>query len=49
MDSTAEWKINKLLVECDKCKVECTVKRYRKFDCSTAHDAGIYAIDIILG
>ena len=21
--------------------MECTVKKYRKFDCSTAHDAGI--------
>ena len=37
---TAQWKINKLLVKCDNCKVECTVKRYRKFDCSTAHDKG---------
>ena len=34
---TAEGKISKLLVKCDKCKVECTVKRYRKFDCSTGH------------
>ena len=34
---TAEGKINKLLVKCDKCKVECTVKRYRKFHCSTGH------------
>ena len=37
MDRTAECKINKLLVRCDKCKVECTVKEYGKFDCSTAH------------
>ena len=41
MDRTAEEKINKLLLKCEKCKVECTVKKYRKFDCSTAHDAGI--------
>ena len=34
---TAEWKINKLLMKCDKCEVECTVKGYRKFDCSTGH------------
>ena len=33
-----EWKINNLSVKCKKCKVECTVKRYRKFDCSTAHE-----------
>ena len=37
MDRTAEWKINKLLMKCDKCEVECTVKGYRKFDCSTGH------------
>ena len=40
MDRTAEERINKLLVKCDKCKVECSVKRYKKFDCSTAHDKG---------
>ena len=37
MDGTAEGKINKLLVKCDKCEVECTVKRYRKLDCLTGH------------
>ena len=40
MDRTAKEKINKLLVKCDRCKVECSVRRYRKFDCSTAHDTG---------
>ena len=37
------WKINKLLVVCEKCKIECTMKNYRskKMDCSTAHDKGI--------
>ena len=40
-DWTAKRKIDKLIVKCEKCKVECTVKRYRKFDCSTGHDAGI--------
>ena len=37
-DETAEWKINKLLVKCQKCKIECTVNGYRNFDCSTAHE-----------
>ena len=32
MDRTAEERINKLLVKCDKCKMECSVKRYKKFD-----------------
>ena len=34
-------KISKLLVKCKKCEMECTVKKYRQFDCSTAHDKGI--------
>ena len=33
--------MSKLLVKCKKCKMECTVKQCRKFDCSTAHDKGI--------
>ena len=28
-------------MKCDKCEVECTVKRLRYFDCSTAHDNGM--------
>ena len=34
-----EWntEINRLLVKCEKCGVECTVKGYRKFDCLTSH------------
>ena len=37
MDRTTEERINKLLVKCDECKVMCSVKRYREFNCSTAH------------
>ena len=37
-DASVEWKINQLLVKCKECKVKCTVKKYRKFDCSTAHE-----------
>ena len=27
-------------MNCEKCDVECTVKGYRKSDCSTGHDEG---------
>ena len=40
-DRTAEQEINKYLVKCEKCAVECTVKKYRKFGCSVGHE-GIY-------
>ena len=33
--------INNLLVKCDKCEMECSVKGCRKFDRSTGHDKGI--------
>ena len=33
----AKEEIGKLLLICHKCKVECTVEGYSKYDCSTAH------------
>ena len=42
---TTEWMINKLLVECEKCGMVCSVKRYRNYSCSTAHEKGIKVWD----
>ena len=36
-----------MLVKCAKCEVECTLKKYRKYDCSTAHE-GIAIIIVII-
>ena len=41
MDRTAEERINTLLMKCEKCKVKCTVKEYRNFNCSAAHKGTI--------
>ena len=37
--------INNLLVKCDKCAMECSVKGCRKFDRSTGHDKGIGVLE----
>ena len=35
---TADNKINELLVKCEKCTMEYTVKEYKKFNYSTAQE-----------